>query len=41
VASGKTFENAGFTKEGMRKAHLFYDGGYQDILQYGMTNPGE
>ncbi len=40
-ASGKAFEKAGFIGEGMRKAHLFYDGKYQDILQYGMINPGE
>jgi len=41
AASGKAFENAGFTKEGVRKAHMFYDGEYIDILQYGMINPGE
>ena len=41
AASGKAFEKAGFIKEGMRKAHLFYNGEYQDILQYGMINPGE
>jgi RimJ/RimL family protein N-acetyltransferase len=41
AGSGKAFEKAGFTKEGMRKAHMFYDGGYQDIFQYGLINQGE
>lgn len=41
VASGKAFEKAGFIKEGVRKAHVFSEGKYQDILQYGLINPGE
>ena len=41
AASGKAFEKAGFIEEGMRKAHLFNDGKYQDLLQYGLINPGE
>ncbi len=41
VASCKTFEKAGFIKEGVRKAHVFSEGKYQDILQYGLINPGE
>ena len=41
AASSKAFEKAGFIEEGMRKAHMFYDGTYQDIFQYAMINSGE
>ena len=41
AGSGKAFKKAGFIEEGLRKAHLFYDGEYQDILQYVVINPGE
>ena len=40
AASGKAFEKAGFIKEAVKKAHFFYSGEYQDILQYGLINSG-
>jgi RimJ/RimL family protein N-acetyltransferase len=41
VGSGKAFEKAGFIKEGTREKHVFLNGEYQDILQYGMIKKGE
>ncbi len=41
IGSGKAFEKAGFIKEGTREKHLFHNGEYQDIVQYGMIKKGE
>ena len=39
LASGRVFEKAGFTKEGVRKEQVFKDGRYIDVLYWGLVNP--
>lgn len=38
-ASGRVFEKAGFTKEGVLKDQVFRDGEYIDVTMWGLINP--
>jgi RimJ/RimL family protein N-acetyltransferase len=38
-ASGRVFEKAGFTKEGVRKEQVFKEGRYVDCIMWGLINP--
>jgi ribosomal-protein-alanine N-acetyltransferase len=38
-ASGRVFEKVGFKQEGVFREHVFKEGGYIDIIHWGLINP--
>jgi len=40
VGSKKAFKNVGFTEEGRRMKHAYYDGKYTDVIELGLLRAG-